>query len=96
MMNFCFPLPGQGLGQSRRKWIYFIKHAGGIEYIPETLNKEPGIKEAFDIANTAGLSEKELELQDKRRDFIWLQKGSMEKAFEDGEKKKALEIAANV
>jgi len=65
------------------KWIYFIKNAGSLEYIPESLNETP-IDRAFQIANTAGLSEEELEIQHKRRDFIWLQKGSFEKAKKDG------------
>jgi predicted transposase/invertase (TIGR01784 family) len=65
------------------KWIYFIKHAGSLEYIPESLKETP-IDKAFSIANKAGLSEEELEIQDKRRDFIWLQKGSLDKARKDG------------
>lgn len=65
------------------KWIYFIKHAGSLEYIPETLKEAP-IDKAFQIANTAGLSEEELEIQHKRRDFIWLQKGALDKAKKDG------------
>jgi len=65
------------------KWIYFIKNAGSLEYVPEALDETP-IDRAFQIANTAGLSEEELEIQHKRRDFIWLQKGSLEKAKKDG------------
>jgi len=67
------------------KWIYFIKHAGELDLIPKTFT-EPNLLEAFDIANTSGLSEEELELQFKRRDFIYLQKGSLEKARKEGEK----------
>ncbi len=51
--------------------------------MPKTLNETP-IDRAFDIANKAGLSEEELEIQEKRKDFIWLQKGSLEKAKKDG------------
>ena len=65
------------------KWIYFIKNAGSLEYVPKTLNETP-VGRAFEIANTAGLSEEELEIQHKRRDFIWLQRGSFEKAKKDG------------
>ena len=65
------------------KWIYFIKHAGELEFIPKTFT-EPPLVEAFAFANTAGLSEEELELQFKRRDFIFLQKGALEKARKDG------------
>ncbi len=65
------------------KWIFFIKNAGSLEYVPDALGETP-IDKAFQIANTAGLSEDELELQDKRRDFIWLQKGALDKARKDG------------
>ena len=64
------------------KWIYFIKEAGSLEYIPETFDKE--LKDAFNVANTAGLSREEEEAQFKRRDFIWLQKGSLDLALEQG------------
>ena len=65
------------------KWMYFIKHAGELDFIPTTFT-EPHLLEAFQIANTAGLSEEELDLQYKRRDFIFLQKGAIEKAKKDG------------
>ncbi|MCI5150710.1 MAG: Rpn family recombination-promoting nuclease/putative transposase, partial [Candidatus Electrothrix sp. MAN1_4] len=65
------------------KWIYFIKNAGELNFVPKTFS-EPNLLDAFDLANTAGLDEDELEIQFKRRDFIWLQKGSLEKARKDG------------
>jgi len=68
------------------KWIYFIKNAGSLSIMPEALDEHP-ISKAFQIANTAGLGEEELEIQHKRRDFIWLQKGALEKAGKDGWKK---------
>jgi predicted transposase/invertase (TIGR01784 family) len=90
------------------KWIYFVKNAGKLDYIPDTLMMEPCINEAFSIANKAGLTEEELEAQEKRHDFIRLQRGSIEKALHDGKaegkaegkvegaKEKALEIARNL
>lgn len=65
------------------KWIYFIKNAGELDFVPKTFS-EPNLLDAFELANTAGLNEDELEVQFKRRDFIWLQKGSLEKARKDG------------
>jgi len=67
------------------KWIYFIKNAGSMEYIPDTLKISEEISKAFETANTASMSREELELQRKRHDFIWLQKGSIEKAKKDGQ-----------
>jgi predicted transposase/invertase (TIGR01784 family) len=66
------------------KWIYFIKNAGSLEYIPETLQNNQEIQQAFTIANTASLSRTELELQEKRHDFIRLQQGSIELAHSQG------------
>ncbi len=65
------------------KWIYFIKHAGSLDMIPKGLDELP-INKAFQIANVAGLSEEELEIQHKRRDFIWMQRGALEKAKKEG------------
>ncbi len=60
------------------KWLYFIKHAGELNFIPQSFT-EPSLREAFDIANTAALSEEELEVQFKRHDFIRIQRSITEK-----------------
>ena len=65
------------------KWIYFIKHAGELDFIPDTFT-ELHLREAFEMANAAGLSEEELELQFKRRDFIYLQRSALDKARHEG------------
>jgi predicted transposase/invertase (TIGR01784 family) len=66
------------------KWVFFIKNAGGLEYIPETLSVVPELSHAFAVANEAGLTLEEQEVQWKRRDFIMLQKGSIELAEKKG------------
>src|SRR3990172_11794062 len=79
------------------KWIFFIKNAGSLEYIPERLTQEKEIKEAFDIANTAGMTEEELEAQWKRHEFIYFQKNSIEFAARKArkeEKKKGIKKKA--
>ncbi len=82
------------------KWIYFVKNAGSLEYIPETLQNNQEIQQAFTIANTASLSRAELELQEKRHDFIRLQQGSIELARsqgkQEGKEETRLEIAKNL
>ena len=67
------------------KWIYFIQNAGSLAYIPDTLSQSPEIAQAFTIANEAGLSATELELQWRRKDFIYLQRDSIILAAEQGE-----------
>jgi len=69
-----------------------VKNAGGLEYVPESLAQDNEINKAFEIANEAGLSAEELEIQHKHHDFILLQQGSIELA----EKKTKLEIAKNL
>ena len=66
------------------KWIYFIRNAGSLAYIPETLSVLPELSHAFTIANEAGLSLEEQEAQWKRKDFIMLQKGAIELAEKKG------------
>ncbi len=74
------------------KWLYFVKNAGSLEYVPTSLAEDEQINKAFEIANEAGLSAEELEAQHKRHDFILLQQGSIELA----EKKTTLKIAHNM
>ena len=81
------------------KWIYFIKNARGLDVVPKDTNST--IKEAYTIANRANLSKEELELQDKREDFLFIQKSSIEKAkrearekgIEEGKKEEKIKIA---
>lgn len=79
-----FTLSLEQLSTIHDKWIYFVKNAGKLNYIPDALMQEASINEAFSIANKAGLSQTELEAQEKRHDFIRLQRGSIEKALHDG------------
>ncbi len=87
------------------QWIYFVKNAGSLEYIPENIDQH--IKEALENANEANLTKDELEAQYKRKEFISIQKLALMKAKDDGlaqgreegmEKgmeKKSIEIAKN-
>ncbi|MDD5037693.1 MAG: Rpn family recombination-promoting nuclease/putative transposase [Methylococcaceae bacterium] len=79
-----FTLNESDLETARDRWLYFVKHAGSLEFIPDSLAREPHIHQAFDIANLAGMSEAELEAQEKRFDFIRLQRGSIDKARQEG------------
>jgi predicted transposase/invertase (TIGR01784 family) len=64
------------------KWLYFIKNAGRLEYIPKNLNKE--LELAFKIANEANFNEEELELQHRKKDWIYMQKSSLSLAKKQG------------
>jgi len=58
----------------KNKWLYFVKNAGKLDYIPDTL-KEPCIEDALGRVNEAAMSQEELELHHRRHDFILLQQG---------------------
>ncbi len=66
------------------KWCFFLKNAGSLQIVPQTLTVEPPIAHAFQIANKAGLSEKELDDQERRLIFIQDQRGALTKAARDG------------
>ncbi len=89
------------------RWIYFIKNARKLDMVPKDASST--IQKAYNIANRASLSKEELELQEKREEFLFIQKNSIEKAKrearkeglekgreqgrEEGEEKKAISIA---
>jgi len=64
------------------RWIYFIKNAGKLDYIPKDLNVE--LQRAFEIANEANFTEEELELQHRKKDWVYIQKSSIEHAKKQG------------
>ena len=66
------------------QWLYFIKNAGSLAAVPASMDSDPVFRQAFDIANTANLSQEELEAQDKRHDFIILQRGALKLAEKTG------------
>ncbi len=64
------------------KWLYFIKHSEDLTVVPKDIDKE--IEDAYKIANTANYTVDELELQRKRKEFIYIQRNSIEKAKREG------------
>ena len=75
------------------KWIYFIKNARDMEVAPAF--KDPNLIEAVNIANTASMTKEELEIQDKREEFIFMQKSSIEKAKREG-REEGIEEGINI
>ncbi|MBN2617953.1 MAG: Rpn family recombination-promoting nuclease/putative transposase [Spirochaetales bacterium] len=75
----------EDLAGIKDQWIYFIKNAGTLEYVPETLSST--VKEALNVVNEAAFTADELEIQRKRKEFIFIQKAAIEKATKDGLKK---------
>jgi predicted transposase/invertase (TIGR01784 family) len=55
----------------RDKWLYFLRHALDLRVVPESLQQEPPIAHAFQIANHAGLTREEDHEQTQR--VFWIQ-----------------------
>ena len=53
-----------------------------MEYTPKNLNEE--IEKAYQIANESNFTEGELELQHKKRDWIFIQKSALALASKSG------------
>jgi len=66
------------------RWFFFLKHAGSLDAVPEPLQVEPAIVQAFEIANKAGLTPEELEDQERREIFIQDQRGAITLAEQRG------------
>jgi len=67
------------------KWLYFIKNSENLTLIPKNINEY--IKDAYTIANISNYTIDELELQRKRKEFIYIQRNSIEKAKREGREK---------
>jgi predicted transposase/invertase (TIGR01784 family) len=65
------------------KWIYFMKYARMLSEVPETIDSVPEIHKAFDLANQARLSREEVEVYERKEQFIHDQQGAIIKAVEE-------------
>ncbi len=79
-----FKKTAEDLHSIYEKWLYFLKAAGDLTTVPEVLGEVPAIEKAFEIANKAGLSEEELDDQERREMFIQDQRGVRTKAIQEG------------
>lgn len=52
------------------KWLYFMKEARRLNDIPEAMQDVDEIKMAFQIANQASLTDKELDAQERHEMFV--------------------------
>jgi predicted transposase/invertase (TIGR01784 family) len=73
------------LTNNLERWVFFLKNAGSLDYIPKSLQAEV-FKKAFDIANRSNLSRDEWEFYDQSLVFIQDQRGVSEAALEKGER----------
>ena len=69
-----FAVPEQQLQAPLDKWLYFLRNAGKVEEVPAVLAADPAIAHAFAIANRAGLSREELDTQEGREHYNFVQR----------------------
>ncbi len=66
------------------KWLYFLKSADELEVVPNNLNEVAAIHDAFEVARQSRLSPEELEIFEKRQQFIHDYRNSFRKAEQLG------------
>jgi len=77
-----FTMQENELSDVADKWLWFVKNAGTLDFIPQDFDAE--LKRAFEIINEANLSAPELEAQYKRKEFIAVQRLSLDAAEQKG------------
>jgi predicted transposase/invertase (TIGR01784 family) len=75
------------------KWMYFLRYANQLQFVPESMEKEPAISHAFQVAKQSRLSRKELEVLEKREMFIHDNRNSILLAEKQARKAEKLAIA---
>jgi len=69
----------------KEKWLYFLQNAPDLQVVPEAMAEVAEIREAFQIANLAGLSPEELDIYERKMMFIHDQRNAILKADRLGE-----------
>ncbi len=83
------------------KWIYFLQNARDLSVVPETMGEVAEIRQAFDIANQAGLTPEELDefehqwmyLADQKGSATYARRKGKEEGKEEGKKEMQRSIA---
>ncbi|MBE9060737.1 Rpn family recombination-promoting nuclease/putative transposase [cf. Phormidesmis sp. LEGE 11477] len=86
------------------KWLYFLQSADELETVPSSLDQVSAIRDAFEVARQSKLSPEELEIFEKRQQFIHDYRNSFRKAEQlgrergvaIGEKKARINIARSL
>ncbi|MEM7402854.1 MAG: Rpn family recombination-promoting nuclease/putative transposase [Myxococcota bacterium] len=68
------------------KWVCFLKEAGSLKRMPSNLVQVPQIKEAFEIANYAGLTPEEAQILDNKT-LWWHDQKKMHTLYDEAQAK---------
>lgn len=72
-----FKVPLDSLETLTDKWIYFLQNAKDLSVVPDSMGSVAEIRQAFDIANQAGLTREELDLIERQLMYIQDQRGAL-------------------
>ena len=72
-----FKVPLDSLETLTDKWIYFLQNAKDLSSVPDSMGSVTEIRQAFDIANQAGLTREELDLIERQLMYIQDQRGAL-------------------
>ena len=99
-----FKVPLDSLETLTDKWIYFLQNAKDLSAVQDSMGSGAEIRQAFDIANQAGLTREELDLierqlmyiQDKRGALTHATRVAREQGLEQGRQDMQRSIAQNL
>lgn len=72
-----FKVPLDSIETLTDKWIYFLQNAKDLSAVPDSMGSVTEIRQAFDIANQAGLTREELDLIERQLMYIQDQRGAL-------------------
>lgn len=72
-----FKVPLDSLETLTDKWIYFLQNAKDLSAVLDSIGSVAEIRQAFDIANQAGLTREELDLIERQLMYIQDQRGAL-------------------
>ena len=72
-----FKVPLDSLETLTDKWIYFLQNAKDLSAVQDSMGSGAEIRQAFDIANQAGLTREELDLIERQLMYIQDQRGAL-------------------
>ena len=72
-----FKVPLDSLETLTDKWIYFLQNAKDLSAVLDSMGSVAEIRQAFDIANQAGLTREELDLIERQLMYIQDQRGAL-------------------
>lgn len=75
------------------KWIYFLRHASQLQEVPASMESEPALDHAFEVAKQSRLTREELEILEQRQRVLHDNRNAVLFAEQKGRKEAMREVA---